>query len=187
MRDPFSKIRTLSELKQVAEKARNDGKKIVLGHGVFDFLHYGHVYYLWQAKRAGDILIVSVMADKFITKGKDRPIFSETVRAGFIASIESVDYVTLCQNYGPWDIISDIKPDIFSKGEDSKPQLKDPDSGLSKDKKILESVGGTLFFAKKLPMHSSDILDELVKKRGYALSSVSSSVELLKNGRKGRK
>jgi rfaE bifunctional protein nucleotidyltransferase chain/domain len=180
MRDPFSKIKTISELGAILKKERVKGKKIVLGHGVFDFLHYGHVFYLWQAKRVGDILIVSVLADKFVIKGDSRPVFDEITRAGFIASMESVDYVVLCQDLGPWQIISELRPDIYSKGEDSKPQLKDPNSGLNKDKKILKSVGGTLYFAKELPMHSSDVLNELVKKRGNNLSTVGASIEFLK-------
>ena len=180
MRDPFSKIKTISELNPILKKERVSGKKIVLGHGVFDFLHYGHVFYLWQAKRLGDILIVSVLADKFVTKGNNRPVFDEMTRAGFIASMESVDYVVLCQNFGPWEIISGIRPDIYSKGEDSKPQLKDPKSGLNKDKKILKSVGGTLKFTKELPMHSSDVLHQLIKKHGNNLSTVGASIEFLK-------
>lgn len=172
MRDPSSKIKSLEELALIVKKLKVAGKKIVLGHGIFDFLHYGHIFYLWQAKKAGDILIVSVVADKFVTKGDNRPIFDEITRAKFIASLESVDFVILCQNYGPWDIILKIKPHIFSKGLDSKPQLKDPNSGLNKDKKLMKSVGGIIYFTKELPIHSSDILNELVRKHGTDLAKV---------------
>ena len=140
------------------EKERANGKKIVLGHGIFDFLHYGHIYYLWQAKRLGDILVVSVILDKFVDKGDIKPVFNEKVRASFVAVLESVDYVILCENYGPWDIIRAIKPDIFAKGEDSLPQLKIRGSGLNKDKKLVESLGGIVRFTKSLPIHSAELL-----------------------------
>ena len=158
MREPFSKIKTISELKLIVEKERANGKKIVLGHGIFDFLHYGHIYYLWQAKKLGDILVVSVILDKFVGKGAIKPVFNEKVRASFLATLESVDYIVLCKNFGPWDIIRAIKPDIFAKGEDSLPQLKIPDSGLNKDKELVELFGGTVHFTKSLPIHSAELL-----------------------------
>lgn len=147
----------------IVKKLKASEKKIVLGHGVFDFLHYGHIFYLQQAKAIGDILVVSVMADKFVIKENDRPVFGEATRAKFIASLECVDYVIICREDGPYEIIKKIEPHIYSKGEDSKPQLKNSKSGFSKDKKILKSVGGILCFTKSLPIHSSDILNEFIK------------------------
>ena len=54
-------------------------KKIVLCHGVFDVLHYGHVAHLNTAKNFGDILVVSITDDVFVNKGPDRPIFSSLI------------------------------------------------------------------------------------------------------------
>ena len=141
MRSCESKIKTLGELKTIIKKTKDEGKKVVLGHGIFDFLHYGHIYYLWQAKKFGDVLVVSVILDKFVDKGEIKPVFNEKIRASFVATLEGVDYVVLCENFGPWDIIKAIKPDIFAKGEDSLPQLKILDSGLNKDRKLVESFG----------------------------------------------
>ena len=158
MRPTESKIKTLEELKPIVDKARVKSKKIVLSHGIFDFLHYGHIYYLWQAKKLGDILIVSIILDNFVEKGTVKPIFNEKVRASFVAALESVDYVVLCKNFGPWDIIKGVKPNIYAKGEDSLSQLKISDSGLNKDKKLVESFGGTVYFTKSLPIHSAELL-----------------------------
>ena len=52
------KIRYLKKIK----------KRIVLCHGVFDLLHYGHIKHLEEAKKQGDILIVSITHDKYIDK-----------------------------------------------------------------------------------------------------------------------
>ncbi len=158
MCDQFSKIKTLPELKLIAEKERTAGKKIVLGHGIFDFLHYGHIHYLRQAKKMGDVLAVSIVVDRLVNKGVERPVFNEGVRANFLSALECVDYIVFCENIGPWDIMAEIKPDIYAKGEDSKHRLKDPNSGLNKDKKIMESVGGILCFTKSLPIHSTELL-----------------------------
>lgn len=154
------KIKSLKELSLIVKKLRTQKKKIVLGHGVFDLLHYGHIYYLEQAKNLGDVLVVSVVVNRFIKKGPKRPVFDEQTRANSLAALKCVDYVVLCRNFGPWDILNKIKPDIYVKGEDSKQQLEDPKSGLNKDKKIVESRGGVLRFTKSLPIHSTAILEK---------------------------
>ena len=55
----IEKLETLKKLK----------KKIVLCHGVFDLVQSGHIMYFQEAKKRGDILIVSVTEDKFVNKG----------------------------------------------------------------------------------------------------------------------
>ena len=52
---------------------KRKGKKIVLVHGVFDLVHLGHIYYFQEAKSNGDILVVSITADKFVNKGLNKP------------------------------------------------------------------------------------------------------------------
>ena len=48
-----SKILTIQDFKIVKKKFKN--RKIVLCHGVFDVLHYGHLKYFNSAKLKGDI------------------------------------------------------------------------------------------------------------------------------------
>jgi len=158
MRSCESKIKTLGELKTTIRRERDEGKKVVLGHGIFDFLHYGHIHYLRQAKELGNVLVVSMVPDRFVNKDLERPVFNERVRAGFLSALECVDYIIFCNDIGPWEIMTGIKPDIYAKGEDSMQRLKDPNSGLNKDKRIIESVGGKLCFTKSLPIHSADFL-----------------------------
>lgn len=154
------KIKLLEEILPIVKKLKAEKKKIVLGHGVFDLMHYGHIHYLEQAKILGDILIVSVVINKFIKKGPKRPVFNEKTRANSIAALNCVDYVVLCRDFGPWKILEDLKPDIYVKGDDSKHQLEDPKSGLNKDKKIVESYNGILYFTKSLPIHSTAIFEK---------------------------
>ena len=63
-------------------------KKIVLCHGVFDLLHFGHLNHFEKAKSHGDILVVSLTPDKFVNKGPSRPAFKESVRLEMLASLE---------------------------------------------------------------------------------------------------
>ena len=68
---------------ELVEEAKKSGKKVVFTNGCFDILHTGHVTYLNEAKRQGDILIVGVNSDKSVKrlKGETRPINSENDRS----------------------------------------------------------------------------------------------------------
>ena len=63
------KIKTLNELSSMVSSLKRHDKTIVLCHGVFDLLHIGHIRYLEQARRMGDILIVTLTPDEFVDKG----------------------------------------------------------------------------------------------------------------------
>ena len=54
-------IKTLKSLKQFTTKKKNNNKKIILCHGVFDILHVGHIKYFNEAKTYGDLLIVILL------------------------------------------------------------------------------------------------------------------------------
>lgn len=162
--DKSPKLKTIKELGHLAEKFKSQNKKIVLAHGVFDLIHWGHIHYLKEAKKLGDILVVSLVDDKFVGKSEitKRPLlFKEQVRAAWLAELETVDFVVLAKDAGPWKVIRVIRPDFYAKGEDSKKRLLDKNSSLQKDKIEVERFGGKIIFTKSLPIHSTDILKSL--------------------------
>ena len=87
---------------------KKNGKKIVLCHGVFDLLHIGHIRHLRQAKKMGNILIVSVTSDNFVNKGPNRPMFKEHLRLEAIAALKFVDYVVLSNKSSAVDVIKKL-------------------------------------------------------------------------------
>lgn len=115
-----SKIKNLTTLIKVISKLRNQGRKIVFTNGCFDLLHYGHVKYLEDAKKKGDILLVAVNSDTSVRKikGNKRPIVNEKDRLSLIAALESVDYAVLFNDATPIEVIKKVKPDILIKGTD---------------------------------------------------------------------
>lgn len=109
------------ELEREISALKSQGRKIVFTNGCFDILHVGHVRYLKEAKKLGDILIVGLNSDKSIASLKPfRPIIPETERAEILSSLEMVDYVVIFNEETPYELIKKIKPDILVKGGDWK-------------------------------------------------------------------
>ena len=46
-----SNIIELEKLSKILNKKKTEGKKIVLCHGVFDLLHFGHINHFREAKK----------------------------------------------------------------------------------------------------------------------------------------
>lgn len=137
-REPITKkIKLRHEIAAIARNLKIQGAKIVFTNGCFDILHLGHVRYLREAKKLGDILIVGLNSDNSVTalKGPGRPYVSELERAEILASLECVDYVTIFDELRPDNLIKAIKPDFHVKGGDYK---------ISElpERKTVEAMGG---------------------------------------------
>ena len=120
-------------LKKKLDNLKKKGKKIILCHGVFDVLHYGHVLHFEEAKKLGDILVVSVTSDKFVNKGPNRPIFNLETRMRMLSSIKDIDFVIANNNQTPIDLIKNLKPNIYCKGKDYINNSKDLTGNIKKE------------------------------------------------------
>lgn len=118
MRSPESKIFQLSDLIKFLQKKEN--QKIVFTNGCFDLIHRGHVFYLNEAKKLGDFLIVALNSDQSVQrlKGPSRPIQLEEDRMYIMAGLECVDAVVLFHEDTPLSLIKSILPDVLVKGGD---------------------------------------------------------------------
>lgn len=130
-------------LQNLLKKLRKDHKTIVTTNGCFDILHVGHVRYLEETKKYGDVLIVALNSDKSVRrlKGEGRPINNENDRAEVLNGLKSVDYVVLFDEDSPADLLAEIKPDVHTKGADYTVET------LPEAKIIMEN-GGRLEFIK---------------------------------------
>ncbi|MFC1559496.1 PfkB family carbohydrate kinase [Candidatus Margulisiibacteriota bacterium] len=168
----YNKIKTIDDLAEIAKKLKKSGKKIVHCHGVFDLVHPGHIRHLEAAKKEGDILIVTITADKFVKRGPGRPIFKGDLRAETLAAIGSVDYVGI--EHGPTaiNVIKKIKPNVYVKGQEYKKKDKDVTGKISDEEKAVKSVGGRLAFTYDVTFSSSKLINEYLdvypsEVRGY--------------------
>jgi len=96
--------------------------KVVFTNGCFDILHSGHISYLQDASKLGELLIVGLNSDISIRKikGPNRPIINERDRAIVLSAIGFVDYVILFDDPTPIELIKLLKPQILVKGGDYK-------------------------------------------------------------------
>ena len=108
------------ELNEFLTILKKENKKIVFTNGCFDILHAGHVRYLKESKKFGDILIVGLNSDASVRllKGEGRPINNESDRAEVLAGLEAVNYVVIFNEASPVKLLEIIKPDIYTKGAD---------------------------------------------------------------------
>ena len=102
------------------ENAKKQNKKVVFTNGCFDILHVGHLRYLEEAKRQGDILVVGVNSDSSVKrlKGETRPINNEIDRAEMLCGLKAVDYAVIFSEDTPVELIETLKPSIHVKGGD---------------------------------------------------------------------
>jgi D-beta-D-heptose 7-phosphate kinase/D-beta-D-heptose 1-phosphate adenosyltransferase len=115
-----TKIKSLNNLKKIISRLKSGNKRIVFTNGCFDLLHYGHVKYLQDARKKGDILVVGLNSDASVRriKGHKKPVVKQKDRARVAAALESVDYVVIFSQDTPLDTIKAIKPDLLVKGAD---------------------------------------------------------------------
>jgi len=89
-----------------------------MASGVFDLLHIGHLYYLEEAKKYGDELIVVVACDETVRKKKHEPIMPAEERRKLVESLKPVDKAVIGYEDDFLRIVEEIKPDIIALGYD---------------------------------------------------------------------
>jgi len=104
---------------------KNTKRRVVLASGAFDLLHYGHVYYLTNAKKAGGEnakLVVIVAKDKTVEKLKgNKPIIPEDERRALVESLKMVDEAILgFEDMDLLKVIEKVKPDVIALGYDEE-------------------------------------------------------------------
>ena len=126
--------------------------KVALTHGVFDLLHAGHMEHLRQCADFAPRLIVSVVADRFVTK--KFLIHDERTRMFQVSMVKGVDEVVLCEAPGPWDLLRTIKPDVYiRKDEYAKREAL--------EYKVAEELGIECLFTKTVPPHTKEIVQRI--------------------------
>jgi D-beta-D-heptose 7-phosphate kinase/D-beta-D-heptose 1-phosphate adenosyltransferase len=100
------------------QRWHHKGWRVGFTNGCFDLLHPGHLRLLEEARAACDRLVVGLNSDAGVRrlKGAGRPVQPEAARAAMLASLASVDLVTVFEEDTPEALITALHPDLLVKG-----------------------------------------------------------------------
>ena len=142
-------------------------KKVVLASGTFDLLHFGHVKYLEEAKKAGGKnveLIVIVARDSTVEKRKGkRTVMPEDQRRELVESLKVVDEAILgFEGFSIDKVIEKINPDVVAVGHDQEGIEREVRKAIE-EKKFNVQVAKIGRFGKKELNSSSKIMRKIVE------------------------
>ena len=146
------------ELQSIALRKAH-GEKIVFTNGCFDILHIGHIAYLREAKKLGDILVIGLNSDDSVRrlKGADRPVNCLRDREEMLSALGFVDYVIPFEEDTPIRLIEEILPDVLVKGGDYSVENIVGAETVKKN-------GGTVKVIPFVPGHSTSRVIEKIQK-----------------------
>jgi rfaE bifunctional protein nucleotidyltransferase chain/domain len=153
------KIKTIEELAEIARSAQAEGRTVALCHGVFDLVHLGHIRHIQAARNEGDVVIVTITADRYVNKGPGRPIFPENMRAEMLASLANVDWVGINRTSSAEPVLDAIRPDIYVKGSDYENPEDDVTGKIRTEREAVERHGGRIVFTRDVTFSSSSLLN----------------------------
>jgi rfaE bifunctional protein nucleotidyltransferase chain/domain len=146
-----------TEIMQLRDLWRDEGKSVVFTNGCFDLLHPGHIRLLEQARSLGDKLILGLNSDASVRrmKGPSRPILDERERAAMVGELDSVDGVVLFDEETPRELIAALLPDVLVKGADW--------SHFIAGREEVEASGGSVVALQLQPGYSTTNLVDVLK------------------------
>jgi rfaE bifunctional protein kinase chain/domain/rfaE bifunctional protein nucleotidyltransferase chain/domain len=156
--DGGARIVDAGRLARLVALHRAAGRRIVFTNGCFDVLHRGHVGYLAEGSRLGDVLIVAVNSDESVRrlKGPDRPVNPIDDRVAVLAALGCVDHVVVFDEDSPRELITLVRPDLYVKGGDYPPELI-PEASL------VRALGGEVRVMEYLPDRSTSVVIERIR------------------------
>ena len=159
----MEKCASLKVIASAAERARElpvNRRLWVLCHGVFDIFHFGHLVHLQQAKACGDVLVVAILADRFVRKGPGRPYFRQLERAQVLAALTIVNYVTIIRSSVAMPALKALRPDVYCKGPDYQDPRNPFIEAFNRERGFVESYGGRVVLTEGRVAGSSALLEK---------------------------
>jgi D-beta-D-heptose 7-phosphate kinase / D-beta-D-heptose 1-phosphate adenosyltransferase len=140
------------------QRWHHKGWRVGFTNGCFDLLHPGHLHLLEEAREACDRLVVGLNSDPSARRlnGAGRPVQPEAARAAVLASLASVDLVTVFEEDTPEALIAALHPDMLVKGANYT-----LDQVVGAD--LVRGWGGAVMLADLVPGHSTAATVERIR------------------------
>lgn len=152
---PHPAILSRTDLLAWRQGLRDRGRRLVQCHGCFDIVHPGHVRHLRWARAQGDVLLVTITADRGISKGVGRPLIPHDLRAENLASLDMVDAVHIVDEPTAEGILQAVEPDVYVKGREYE---SNNDPRFAAERAAVERAGGRVVFSSGDIVFSSSAL-----------------------------
>lgn len=178
MKNNTTNVKYVADLRSLKNLLKN--KKFSLVHGVFDVIHIGHKRHFETANKLTGTLLVSITSDKFVKKGPGRPFFNEFLRSEMVSSLDAVSYVYINDKETPIDLIKELKPNFYCKGQDYEDFSKDITGNIKKEAEAIKKAGGKIFFTSDIQFSSSKIINNNLNS-SKIMSEVKSKINDLNN------
>jgi len=172
------KIISLDRAEEIIKSFKKKKMTTILSHGAFDLVHLGHLKHFESAKKMGDILIVSITADRFIYKGPGRPKFNENQRMEYLSKLEMIDYIVLSNEITAVSIIKKLKPNIYCKGPDYKQDNDDVTGNIKKEKLAIKSVKGKIAYTDDQVFSSSNLINSSKSENNSLIQNLKKSIDI---------
>lgn len=156
------KIKRLDDLARTLTALREQGRKIVHCHGVFDLLHIGHIKHLEAARKFGDLLVVTLTPDRYVNKGPHRPAFPERLRAEALASLACVDFVAINEWPTAVETIARLRPTYFVKGMVREAGKRDHSDAIEREAAAVKAAGGELVLTDEETFSASTLINRFM-------------------------
>ena len=154
-----NKLKTREQLHAIIKQLQQDGKRVVWTNGCFDILHVGHILYLQEARKQGDVMVVGLNSDASVreNKGADRPVVGEQDRAHVLAALECVSHIVIFDEKSPLPLLQTLQPDVYAKGGDYT-----VDTIVQEERRAVESYGGEIaIIPGRKGQSTSDIINKI--------------------------
>lgn len=155
----LEKILPFETAPAVFDQLRIQGKKIVQCHGTFDLLHPGHIHHLEEARARGDLLVVTVTAERHVNKGPGRPFFNDELRARSLAALVCIDYVVIVPFPAAVEAIECVQPAIYCKGKEYADPDNDVTGNIADDVLTVKRLGGEVCYLGSVVFSSTKLIN----------------------------
>jgi len=157
---PNTKIIAYDQAPALFAELRAKGIKIAQCHGTFDMIHPGHIVHFEEAKALGDVLVVTITAEKFVNKGPGRPYFNDTLRTRWLAALAAVDYVVTIPYAAAVEAIECVKPHFYCKGREYENEANDVTGNIADDVTTAKRCGGEIRYVGSIVFSSTKMLNQ---------------------------
>ena len=149
----------LNPNQQTSELDILKNKTITYTYVCADILHRGHLHYLKNAAKLGDMLVVGVLTDDAVMELKEPPIVPFDERIELVQALKFVDIAIPQYKYSPCDNIKLIKPDFVLESESHDKKL------IEEVKKVTQTINSKVIVAPYYKKQSSTNIKAKIEER----------------------